>query len=122
VEALNGVVGRFLAEGYLPSAKHDFQLLRVLQVGPRHMVFNVDLLHPKEAEEGFSSEMFVKHMDLGVVVSDLLPAHAFTRSIVTPHAAFILEDERSALVQVECRLPTWVCSSDLAPLGRLVLI
>lgn len=105
-EALGAIVDRFLDAGYLPSAKHDFQLLRVLRVGMRELVFNVDLLHPDESEPGFHSEMFVKHLDLGVALAEHLPDHAFMRSIVTPHAAFVLDQERFVSVPVDCRLPS----------------
>ena len=35
-----------LESGYVPSAKHEFQLLRTIVVGGQPFVFNVDLMHP----------------------------------------------------------------------------
>jgi hypothetical protein len=49
VKGLAKVVEHFLGRGYLPSAKHDFQLLRIVGGGKGQFVFNVDFLHPKES-------------------------------------------------------------------------
>lgn len=53
-----------LANRFRPSAKHEFQLLREAQVGMREFVFNVDLMHPYEADQ--TPEMFSDIFDLGV--------------------------------------------------------
>ncbi len=57
---LADVVKAFICGGYLPSAKHRFQLLRELRVGATSLVFNVDLLHPSESEH--PSVEFVDHL------------------------------------------------------------
>src|SRR6266566_9971104 len=43
--SLSTVVETLLEAGYLHSAKHEFQLLRLLDVAGTTFVFNVDLLH-----------------------------------------------------------------------------
>ena len=49
VDALHDVVKSFLKAGYLPSAKHEFQILRIFQVNNCELAFNIDLLHPSES-------------------------------------------------------------------------
>jgi hypothetical protein len=87
------------------SAKHQFQLLKVLIVGDQPFVFNVDLLHPDEAKGGLRAEFFVKHLDLRVPVSNIVPGTYQTKSIITANAGFIIEDERFVLSPVSCVLP-----------------
>jgi|SRR5581483_5010600 len=45
VNELGAVVNAFLSHGYISSAKHAFQLLRLARVRDRDFVFNVDFLH-----------------------------------------------------------------------------
>ena len=61
---LEPVIHSFLESGFLVSAKHKFQVLRVLRVAEEQCIFNVDLLHPSESTE--TPEMFVHHLDLNI--------------------------------------------------------
>lgn len=73
-----------LKAGYIASAKHGFQLIRVIEVGSRTLAFSVDLLHPSPARIDLVAEMFSKHVDLGV---DRVPganAGVYAVSIGTP--------------------------------------
>ena len=103
---LDGVFRRFLERDYLPSAKHPFQLIRVLQVSGQPMAFNVDLLHPRHDESDAPiDELFVEQLDLGVPLTDFLKDQYFMKSIVTPDIAFVFEDQRWAEVEFSSRLP-----------------
>lgn len=103
---LKHVFQRFLDRGYLPSAKHPFQLIRVLNVKGRAMAFNVDLLHPRHGDaDGPPDELFVDQLDLGLPVSEFLKDTYFLKSIVTPDIGFIFEDRRWVRAPFESTLP-----------------
>lgn len=85
--ALREAITKLRSAGYLHSAKHEFQLLRVLQVGNEDFVFNVDLLHASESI--INPELFVDHIALPVRVSEFSPDTIPKRSIVVPVSAFI---------------------------------
>jgi len=96
----------FLERDYLPSAKHPFQLIRVLQVGGQPMAFNVDLLHPRHDDgDAPIDEMFVEQLDLGVPLNDFLKDHYLMKSIVTPDIAFVFEDQRWADAEFSSKQP-----------------
>jgi imidazolonepropionase-like amidohydrolase len=61
--AIKSAVELLLAGGFVLSAKHEFQLLKALQVGPSEFVFNIGLMHPAEAST--RPQMFQDIMDLG---------------------------------------------------------
>jgi hypothetical protein len=77
-----------LKRGFVLSAKHQFQLLRVLHVGSKEFVFNVDLMHPSESAK--QSEMFEDIMDLGInsYYDETRPK---LKSICFPSSAIIFE-------------------------------
>jgi hypothetical protein len=87
--ALKVVVDHFLAAGFLVSAKHPFQLLRVLRVRGTEFVFNVDLLHP--GESAVKPEMFVDHLELPVPLSKYRDDSFTIKSIVIPGAEFLFD-------------------------------
>lgn len=87
--ALKDVVSAFLDNGYLVSAKHEFQVLRVLPVGNREFVFNVDLLHPMEGDA--KEELFVDHLLLPIPSDDFKSTFVFVKSIALPNAGFIFD-------------------------------
>lgn len=86
---LKSVVEHFLRRDYHPSAKHDFQLLRILSVAGIDFVFNVDLLHAGEASA--KPEMFVDHVSLPVPLSEYCDSTFSVKSIVMPEAAFLFD-------------------------------
>lgn len=77
-----------LKSGFVLSAKHQFQLLRVFHVGSRKFVFNVDLMHPSESAK--QSSMFEDIMDLGInsYYDETRPK---LKSICFPSSAIIFE-------------------------------
>ncbi len=103
VKGLAKVVERFLARGYLPSAKHDFQLLRVVDGGNGRFVFNVDFLHPKESTVPPGESLFVDHLELPFPESEFIKEQHFVRSIALPSSQFIFDFKRIAQKSVRCR-------------------
>jgi hypothetical protein len=94
--ALQGVVEALLADGFLPSAKHRFQLLKVLNVGEHRLVYHVDLLHPTEriSEKPAEAELFVDHIELKIPVELLSHESLRAKSIAAPHSGFIFPEKR----------------------------
>jgi len=88
-EALKDVVTAFLDSGYLLSAKHEFQVLRTLQVCGRSFVFNVDLLHPHEGE--VKGELCVDQLSFPIPHEDYKSTYVFTKSIALPNAGFVFD-------------------------------
>jgi hypothetical protein len=68
-ETMMVVLERFLENGFVISAKHDFQLCKAYEVGNRSYIFNVDLLHPTEGK--LNKVDFIDLMDLDVTVDGL---------------------------------------------------
>ena len=83
------VVALLLAQGYLPSAKHEFQLLRVLSVNGFEFVFNVDLLHCRQGQA--TPDLFVDHVFLPVRVSEFSSESVAMASIVVPTSSFLFD-------------------------------
>ncbi len=86
---LSGVIQAFLDADYLVSAKHQFQLLRRLNVNGRPLIFNVDLLHPLETTQ--VAELMVDHMDLDVLVCTEREEGLRMKSIAVPASAFVFD-------------------------------
>jgi hypothetical protein len=85
-DTLADVISGLLKRGYKVSAKHDFQLLRVINVQGHELVFNVDLLHPSETVK--NPEMMVDHFDLGITDRDLGDSKHI-KSIVLPSSQLL---------------------------------
>lgn len=86
--------------GYRPSAKHEFQLLRVLRVEDEDFLFNVDLLHAREGRD--SPELFADHMSLPIRLTDFSEEQFIAKSIVLPVSRFLFE-QAGHVVQSELR-------------------
>lgn len=96
--ALEEAIRKLRSAGYVHSAKHEFQLLRVLQVGGEDFMFNVDLLHASESLK--NPELFVDHISLPVRVSEFSSQRVPKRSIVVPVSTFIFDGH---IVEYETR-------------------
>jgi hypothetical protein len=99
---LGKVVDALCANGYRRSAKHEFQLLKVLPVAGVEFVFNVDLLHPSEPDAKVAE--FVDHLSLPVPLSQYRDDEYFTKSIGTPGTCFIFDGHYQS-VSHDFRLP-----------------
>jgi hypothetical protein len=67
-QTLREVVRQFLKGDFIPSAKHEFQLLRILEVQGQELVFNVDLLHASEKRQ--DPDLFCDHLQLPIFAAD----------------------------------------------------
>jgi hypothetical protein len=101
--ALADVLKRFCERDYLVSAKHPFQLLRILDIAGTPLVFNVDVLHPQERDH--SADLFVDHLDLPLFQDDDATEPYRMRSIALPGSQFIF-DGHTTQFDLEATLPT----------------
>lgn len=77
-----------LENGFMPSAKHDFQLLKPIEVAGQKLVFNIDLLHPSETIK--NPELFADQFNLHIVDGEV-GASKTIRSIVLPSSKILFE-------------------------------
>ena len=96
------IVQSFVGAGFLLSAKHQFQVLRILNVLGTPFVFNVDVLHPTIGNE--SPELFVDHLELPVPMSSYRDDSFTFKSIVLPYSKFLF-DGYIENTTVRCILP-----------------
>ncbi|MEJ1401964.1 MAG: hypothetical protein RPU41_14790 [Candidatus Sedimenticola sp. (ex Thyasira tokunagai)] len=79
----------FLDNGFLISAKHDFQMFKTLNVNGKDVVYHIDLLHPQETQD--NPELMVDHFDLGLTEDDISANKKFQKSIALPSSKFLFE-------------------------------
>lgn len=77
------------SHGFLVSAKHDFQMLRVLTVGPEKLVFNVDLMHT--AASGGTADLFQEHVSLPIMLSAFAEKTLIQKSIKSKATDFLFD-------------------------------
>lgn len=94
---LSKYIKLFLENGFVPSAKHDFQLIKNISVGDNELAFNVDLLHPSETIR--NPELLTDHLNLHIEDGDL-QKEKFVRSIVLPSSKILFQDDFQALTTV----------------------
>lgn len=113
VKGLRKVFHAFLECDFLPSAKHEFQLLKVYTVGGSRLAFNVDLLHPTEGR--VRGDMFVEHVELPVLEDRDAIAKLKGKSIAAPYSRFVfsgfIDDEN-----VSCMRPDGTQTTVRVPL------
>lgn len=90
ISTMRRAVESMLDGGFIPSAKHDFQMMRPLHVHGRTFVFNVDFMHPaeKQVSRGLLTEVF----DLGVDDEFDPSGKRWVRSIVFRSAPLVFEE------------------------------
>lgn len=102
-ERISAAVKQLLGTGYALSAKHDFQLLKEVIVGGQRFVFNVDLMHPAEAEK--QPDLFQDIFDLGVYDDyDRKKTH-IVKSIVFPSSRIVFDESLWSQIDVTATLP-----------------
>jgi hypothetical protein len=109
VRELEAVVDAFLCRGYISSAKHSFQLLRVVRVRGRDFVFNIDFLHCAKHED--ASDLFVDQL-----VLDDGPLLYRYQSILVPMSSLLFEEDGRMQEIVAGTLPTGETTSVTVPL------
>lgn len=86
-KALEEIIGAFINIGFIPSAKHPFQLLKKQQILEKDFIFNIDLLHPNMTEDYKTKGMFIDHLDLDVPLRGEETVKMM--SIVLPNSALL---------------------------------
>jgi hypothetical protein len=90
-EGVTRAARELLSSGWIPSAKHPFQLLQPRTVEGQQLMFNIDLLHPKEASS--SQDMFNDILDLGVRDDYNVPETHRIKSISFPSAQIVFDEK-----------------------------
>ena len=80
--SLGPIINELLQQGFILSAKHDFQLFKVYNVQGHEMIYNLDLLHPYETQN--PTEIYVEHIDLGIPANDYIGKTLTIKSIALP--------------------------------------
>jgi hypothetical protein len=114
---IQAAVRNLIGAGYVPSAKHSFQLLKELPVQDRRFVFNVDLMHPREAEIKRFEDMFEDIIDLGIREDyDAAETRTLVKSICFPSARIIFDRTLWTSVETNATLPNGQASRASIPL------
>ena len=113
-EPIKSAVTLLLGAGYVPSAKHPFQLLKKLPVAGQPFIFNIDLMHPAESE--LERDMFHDILDLGI--KDDYDSHIthIIKSICFPSARIIFDEGLWSSFDFGATLPEGTKASDTVPL------
>ena len=112
--ALADVIRLFRSRQYFLSAKHPFQLLRVLEIAGTPLAFNVDLLHPVEGFQK-AADLFSDHLEIDVRVTERFGHLVKAQSVATPLSAFIFDGHVDS-VQVVGTLPNGQSGSAKVPI------
>ncbi|MHC1761752.1 MAG: hypothetical protein AB9917_20010 [Negativicutes bacterium] len=103
INGLREIVKSLLGSGYLLSAKHEFQLIKISKVNGTELAFNVDLLHPSGFDEG--PEMFVDHLQLDVPIDKARLYMHMTKSIVMPGSEVFFDRSLYRKQMLDATLP-----------------
>lgn len=87
---LKEVIETFLANDFIQSAKHPFQLLKTYEINSHKFMYNVDLLHPDNQEE--KPEMYVDHIDFPVKESKYMKIDYSGKTIILPQSDLFFSD------------------------------
>lgn len=80
--SLEHIIRELLKHDFILSAKHNFQLFKVMEIAGKKFIYNLDLLHPLETQ--IPDEIYVEHIDLGVPASHYYDTTFKIKSIALP--------------------------------------
>ncbi|WP_444957089.1 hypothetical protein [Microbulbifer sp. ZKSA002] len=86
---IGSAIQALLNHGFIISAKHDFQMFKILNVNGGSVVYHIDLLHPQETRD--HPELMVDHFDLGLNEDDISETPKIQRSIALPSSKFLFD-------------------------------
>lgn len=98
VERVEPAYEALLNAGFIPSAKHEFQLLRGLEIGKTTFIFNVDLMHRAIQED--SPEILIDISDFGLKDPSDPSGKRWAKSIIFPGAEAIFTSHLWSSVQI----------------------
>jgi hypothetical protein len=88
-DSLREIILALLEEGFILSAKHDFQLFREVDIKGNRFIYNVDLLHPLETAN--PNEIYVEHIDLDIPASQYQQNSFIMKSIALPSSQILFD-------------------------------
>lgn len=91
IGAASSAVQKLISGGYNPSAKHEFQLLKEMEVDGQTLVFNVDLMHPIEAQNK-GEDLFADIFDLGIKEDYNCNDSRMVKSICFPSSQIVFDE------------------------------
>lgn len=100
---LKEIFNLFLANGYMTSAKHNFQLLKVISIAGREFVYNVDFLHSSDNQD--KEDMFVDHLKLPVPLNEYCDETYIEMSIKAPNSEVLFRENLYETIEQEFLLP-----------------
>jgi hypothetical protein len=86
---LKEVITAFLENGFILSAKHEFQLFKSIKVSGQSFVYNVDLLHPLETIK--PKDIYVEHIDLSIPADKYKSRTFKMKSIALPSSQSLFD-------------------------------
>jgi hypothetical protein len=89
---LKYVIEAFIDTGFMPSAKHPFQLLKSQEINGKRFIYNIDLLHPNMTENPDQLGMFVDHLELDVPLNNSETKLKEMKSIVLPNSEILFRE------------------------------
>jgi hypothetical protein len=87
---LESLIRNFLKNGFIQSAKHNFQLLKAIEINGLKFMFHIDLLHPDNQET--EPQMYVDHIDFPVKESLTMRVDYKGKTIRLPKSDFFFND------------------------------
>lgn len=100
---LKDVFNLFLSNGYLTSAKHNFQLLKIIKVAEQEFVYNVDFLHSSDHQK--REDMFVDHLKLPVPLNEYQDSTYIEMSIKAPNSEVLFQEKLFEHIKQDFILP-----------------
>lgn len=89
---LRDISQKFIDTGFIPSAKHPFQLLLPLEINGSQFLYNIDLLHPNMLNNSDQIGLFVDHLDFDVPVNNREKKVKKLVSIVLPNSEVLFRE------------------------------
>ena len=100
---LGDVFNLFLSNGYKTSAKHRFQLLKIISVAGREFVYNIDFLHSSDNQT--REDMFVDHLKLPVPLNEYCDETYMEMSIKAPNSEVLFRYGLFETIEQDFHLP-----------------
>ncbi|PMD91638.1 hypothetical protein BWI97_21220 [Siphonobacter sp. BAB-5405] len=88
---LKEVIDAFLENEFILSAKHDFQLFKLINVLGREFIYNIDLLHPLETTN--PQNLYVEHIDLKIPANKYRRRNFMMKSIALPSSQILFDND-----------------------------
>lgn len=88
---LKEIILAFLDNGFIMSAKHDFQLFKEINVCGEGFIYNLDLLHPLETIK--PKDIYVDHIEFDIPADKYLSRNFVMKSIALPSSQILFQNK-----------------------------